>query len=80
MAGDINKRIERLRREIRRHDHLYYVLSAPEISDHDYDALFAELKQLEAAHPELVTPDSPTHASRGVRSKVSPPCDTPCPC
>ncbi len=54
-----------MRREIRRHDHLYYVLSAPEISDHDYDALFAELKQLEAAHPEWVTSDSPTQRVSG---------------
>jgi DNA ligase (NAD+) len=42
------------------HDHRYYVLDDPEISDRDYDALYAELRALEAAHPELVTPDSPT--------------------
>ena len=65
MAGDVKKRIERLRREIRRHDHLYYVLSAPEIDDRQYDALFAELKDLEAAHPELVTADSPTQRVSG---------------
>lgn len=65
MAGDVKKRMQRLRREIRRHDHLYYVLSAPEIGDHEYDALFAELKDLEAAHPELVTADSPTQRVSG---------------
>ncbi len=65
MAGDVRKRLERLRREIRRHDHLYYVLNAPEIGDREYDALFAELLRLEAAHPELVTADSPTQRVSG---------------
>jgi DNA ligase (NAD+) len=53
-------RIRALRREIERHNHLYYVLDAPEIPDAEWDAMFAELQSLEAAHPELVTPDSPT--------------------
>ncbi len=53
-------RAESLRREIRRHNHLYYVEALPEISDGEYDALFRRLKALEEAHPELVTPDSPT--------------------
>lgn len=57
---DIRKQIERLREEIRRHDVLYYVHNAPEISDREYDKLFAELKRLEKEHPELITPDSPT--------------------
>ncbi|HOK96405.1 MAG TPA: NAD-dependent DNA ligase LigA, partial [Anaerohalosphaeraceae bacterium] len=57
---DIRKQIERLREEIRRHDVLYYVHNAPEISDREYDNLFAELKRLEKEHPELITPDSPT--------------------
>lgn len=52
--------IERLRAEIRRHDHLYHVEARPEISDAEYDALYRSLKALEEAHPELVTPDSPT--------------------
>jgi DNA ligase (NAD+) len=51
--------------ELRRHEHLYYVLDAPEITDAAYDALMNELKQLEAAHPELVTPDSPTQRVGG---------------
>lgn len=51
---------EHLRSEIRRHDYLYYVVAAPEITDLQYDTLFSKLKKLESAHPELVTPDSPT--------------------
>jgi len=53
-------RIEELRRLIEYHNHRYYVLDAPEIADHEYDALFRELQDLEAAHPERVTPNSPT--------------------
>ncbi len=59
------KRIEQLREEIRRHDYLYYVQARPEISDRDYDRLMDELKALEAAHPELLTPDSPTQRVGG---------------
>ncbi|HZD05248.1 MAG TPA: NAD-dependent DNA ligase LigA, partial [Longimicrobiales bacterium] len=51
---------EALRREIRRHDHRYYVEARPAISDEEYDRLFRRLKALEEARPELVTPDSPT--------------------
>ena len=53
------------RDEIRRHDHLYYVEAAPEIGDEEYDRLLAELTRLEADHPELVTPDSPTQRVGG---------------
>jgi DNA ligase (NAD+) len=60
MAKDARKQIERLRKEIRRHDYLYYVLNQPKISDRQYDKLFAELKELEAANPQFVTADSPT--------------------
>ncbi len=49
-----------LRAELLRHDRLYYVEGAPEVSDREYDGLFRELKELEAAHPELVVPESPT--------------------
>jgi DNA ligase (NAD+) len=59
------QRAAELSAELRRHEHLYYVLDAPEISDAAYDALMNELKQLEAAHPELVTPDSPTQRVGG---------------
>ena len=54
------KRIAKLREEIRRHEHLYYALNRPEISDQEYDALERELRDLEAQHPDLVAPDSPT--------------------
>jgi DNA ligase (NAD+) len=54
------KRIATLRDEIRRHEHLYYALGRPEISDQEYDALDLELRGLEAEFPDLVTPDSPT--------------------
>jgi DNA ligase (NAD+) len=54
------RRIEALRRAIRHHNQLYYQEAAPEISDAEYDALYRELQDLEAAHPELRTPDSPT--------------------
>ncbi len=57
---EVRERVAKLREEIRRHDLLYYVESRPEISDAEYDRLFRELKELEEAHPELVTPDSPT--------------------
>jgi DNA ligase (NAD+) len=65
MAGDVKKRIDSLREQIRRHDYLYYILNQPEISDRQYDALFAELKKLEADHPEMVTLDSPTQRVAG---------------
>ncbi|MYG90327.1 MAG: hypothetical protein F4188_02295, partial [Chloroflexi bacterium] len=53
-------RVELLRAETLRHNHLYHALNEPEISDADYDALFAELKSLEARYPELASADSPT--------------------
>jgi DNA ligase (NAD+) len=59
------ERIEQLRRDIRRHEELYYVEANPEISDAQFDALMNELKALEAAHPELLTPDSPTQRVGG---------------
>ena len=57
---DLQARLTALRDEIRRHDHLYYVKARPEISDAAYDRLFQELTEIEQAHPELVTSDSPT--------------------
>lgn len=53
-------RAAELRALLNRHAHLYYVLDAPEIPDAEYDRLFQELQAIEAAHPELLTPDSPT--------------------
>lgn len=58
-------RAEHLRAELHRHEHLYYVLDRPEISDADYDKLMRELTELERAHPELATPDSPTRRVGG---------------
>ena len=60
---------ETLRQEIRKHERLYYVLDQPAISDADFDALMNELKALEAAHPELVTPESPTQRVGGTPRK-----------
>ncbi len=65
MRKDLGKRAESLRREIRRHEYLYYVLAKPEISDLAFDRLMAELRALEEAHPELVTPDSPSQRVGG---------------
>jgi len=58
-------RAAELRDQLRRHEHLYYVLDAPQITDAQYDALMNELKRIEAAHPELLTPDSPTQRVGG---------------
>jgi DNA ligase (NAD+) len=60
-----SERIDQLRQEIRRHEELYYVQAAPEISDAEFDQLMNELKALEAEHPELLTPDSPTQRVGG---------------
>lgn len=60
--------IEKLRAEIRRHDYLYYVKESPEIGDTQYDELMKRLEKLEAEHPELVTPDSPTRRVSGAVS------------
>jgi len=59
------ERITWLRKEIKRHDHLYYTLDRPEISDREYDALMEELISLEEAFPELITVDSPTQRVGG---------------
>ncbi|MBU1983752.1 NAD-dependent DNA ligase LigA, partial [bacterium] len=57
---DSRQEILRLREEIARHDYLYFVRAEPEISDPEYDRLFARLRELEGRFPDLVTPDSPT--------------------
>ena len=62
---DIKKQIDDIRDAVRRHDHLYYVLDKPEISDAQYDKLFRSLVALEDEHPDLVTPDSPTQRVGG---------------
>ncbi len=62
MAGiaEAKQKINKLRELLNYHNHRYYVLDSPEISDAEYDKLMRELKQLEDEHPELITPDSPT--------------------
>jgi len=68
-SKDVQKKIDSLRDKIRYHEHRYYVLDSPEISDADFDKLMDELIALEAAHPELVTPDSPTQRVGGKPSE-----------
>lgn len=62
---DDAEEMERLREQLRRHEHLYYVLDQPEISDAEYDGRMRRLKELEDKHPELRTPDSPTQRVGG---------------
>ena len=70
---DVQKEIISLRRELEKHNRLYYVEDAPVISDYEYDMLMQRLKALEAEHPELVTPDSPTQKVGGAAlSKFEP--------
>ena len=64
-SKDIGKKIEVLREKIRHHEYLYYVLDQPEISDLDFDKLMQQLKTLEAEHPALIIPDSPTQRVGG---------------
>jgi DNA ligase (NAD+) len=59
------RRAAELRQQIRFHNHRYHVIASPLISDSEYDRLVRELQELEAAHPELVTPDSPTRRVGG---------------
>jgi DNA ligase (NAD+) len=68
-SASIAKQIEKLREDLRRHEYLYYVQDEPEISDVKFDRLLAELQKLEAGHPELVTPDSPTQRVGGAPRK-----------
>ena len=60
MLNDVRQRLEQLRNEIRDHDQRYYVAAAPTITDREYDRLMKLLIELEAAHPDQITPDSPT--------------------
>jgi len=64
-SKDLEKKIEALREEIRHHEYLYYVLDQPRISDEKFDRLMRQLKDLEAEHPSLITPDSPTRRVGG---------------
>jgi DNA ligase (NAD+) len=62
---EASRRAEELRAEIRHHEHLYYVMDSPKISDQEFDALMNELKRIEAAYPDLLTPESPTQRVGG---------------
>ncbi len=64
-SSDFSAQAEKLRAQIRHHDELYYQQAKPEISDQEYDALMRQLIDLEAVHPELAAPDSPTHRVGG---------------
>ena len=64
-AAGVEQRVEALREELRRHEHLYYVEDKPELTDAQYDALVNQLKAIEKEHPELVTTDSPTQRVGG---------------
>jgi len=66
---DVASRAETLREQIRRHEHAYYVLDMPEITDAEFDALFLELRRIEESRPELVTADSPTQRVGGEASE-----------
>jgi len=69
--GESKREVEALKAEIRRHDFLYYVEARPEIADGEYDRLFRRLTEIEATHPGLVTPDSPTQrVGSEVRSEL----------
>lgn len=69
---NIKEKIERLRELIRYHDRKYYVENSPRISDHEYDKLMRELIELERAHPEFMSPDSPTQRVAGKPLKIFP--------
>ena len=62
--SEAKERIEKLRKEIEEHNHKYYVLNKPEISDFEYDILLNELDTLEKKFPEFIVEDSPTQKSR----------------
>lgn len=72
MSTAVEKEIVGLRKEIERHNELYYQNSEPEISDHEFDQLLERLKKLEAEHPELITPDSPTQRVGGKADSLRP--------
>src|SRR5688572_26790066 len=71
-SSAVQSELENLRTEIERHNELYYQRSAPEISDLEFDKLLERLKEIEAAHPELITPDSPTQRIGGKADSLKP--------
>ena len=71
MTAGAAARAAELRAQLAQHDYRYYVLDDPQVSDAEYDRLMLELRQLESAHPQLVTPDSPTQRVSGTPSAAS---------
>src|SRR5437868_3153132 len=65
VTDKIRREVDSLREQLRRHEHLYYVLDRPEITDAEYDALMRRLSEIETVNPELLTPDSPTQRVGG---------------
>jgi DNA ligase (NAD+) len=65
IKNPLQRKIDQLRESIRHHEHRYYVLDAPEISDFEFDQLMRELRELESKHPEMIRPDSPTQRVGG---------------
>src|SRR3989339_670070 len=65
IKSEASKKIQKLRKDLERHNYLYYIEAKPEISDRDYDHLMRELLDLEQAFPDLVTPDSPSRRVGG---------------
>ncbi|MDI1243330.1 MAG: NAD-dependent DNA ligase LigA [bacterium] len=72
MSTSVDKEISQLRKEIERHNELYYQKAEPEISDYDFDMLLERLRTLETEHPELLTPDSPTQRVGGKADSLRP--------
>ena len=70
---DYRKEIQELRRTLTENGYLYYVLDAPTMSDYEYDHLLRRLEELEAEHPEEITPDSPTRPSPRVAPRTNTP-------
>ena len=71
-VADVQKEIEALKQQIREHNHRYYVLNDPTVSDFEYDQLLKNLEQLEKEHPNFITPDSPTQRVGGEPTKAFP--------
>ena len=71
-SNDIGKEVKYLRSEIERHNDLYYQADSPEISDYEFDQLLTRLRELELAHPEFITPDSPTQRVGGKAASLKP--------
>jgi len=65
MKAKLVDEVEDLRKTLRHHEYLYYVLDQPEVSDAEYDGLMNRLRDLETQHPELITPDSPSQRVGG---------------